>query len=60
MAILLGQAMEHVSKATGAVAHLYKNFELGPNPGQFKVQPGSYDPMYTEIVRATGSVRAGP
>ena len=57
MAILLGQAMEHISKATGSVAHIYKNFEMGPNPGLYRIQPGSYDETFSEIVRSTGSVQ---
>ena len=30
MAIMIGTALEEVSKATGSVAHLYKKFEMGP------------------------------
>ena len=33
MARVIGEALEDISKATGAVAHLYKNFEVGPTPG---------------------------
>lgn len=56
MSILLGQALEQVAKATGSVAHLYKNFEMGPNPGQFRIQPGSYDPLFEQLVQNTGSI----
>ena len=37
MAIVLGAALEELSKATGSVAHLYKNMEIGPNPGLVKI-----------------------
>lgn len=34
LAIVLGMALEEVAKATASTAHLYKNLELGPQPGQ--------------------------
>jgi hypothetical protein len=37
MAIVLGAAFEELSKATGSVAHLYKNLEIGPNPGMARI-----------------------
>ena len=61
MAILIGQALEEVSKATGSVAHFYKKFEMGPNPGQCRVKPTEYDPLFEAIVKDTGVIgsRAG-
>ena len=56
MTILMGQALEEVAKATGATAHLYKNFELGPQPGQCRMNTDSFDDMFAEIVRETGVV----
>jgi len=56
MAIVVGTALEHVAKATGSTSHLYKNFELGPEPGLCKLKVNSFDPMFAEVVRATGSV----
>lgn len=56
MAIMMGEALEQVAKAAGATAHLYKNFEMGPRPGQCRMRPATYDPMFSEIVKATGSV----
>ena len=34
LAVVLGMALEEVAKASGSTAHLYKNLELGPQPGQ--------------------------
>jgi len=56
MAIVMGQALEHVAKATGATSHIYKNFELGPQPGQCRLKPNSFEPMFAEIVHSTGVV----
>lgn len=51
MAILIGESLEHVAKAAGATAHMYKNFELGPRPGQCRLDVNSFDPMFADIVR---------
>jgi len=61
MAILIGTALEEVSKATGSVAHFYKKFEMGPNPGQCRLKTKEYDPLFESIVRETGVIgnRAG-
>ena len=56
MAVVIGTAMEHIAKATSASAHIYKNLELGPQTGQVKLACNSFDPMFAEIVRATGTV----
>ena len=53
----LGLALEEVSKATGSTAHIYKNMEIGPQPGQVRLETQSYDEMFEEIIRSTGSVR---
>lgn len=33
LCMALGGALEEVSKATGSTAHIYKNMEIGPQPG---------------------------
>lgn len=56
MAIVLGSLFEEVSKATGSVAHFYKNMEIGPNPGMVRTEPNSFDPIFRNLVESTGSV----
>ena len=56
----LGGALEEVAKATGSTAHLYKNFEVGPQPGQCILETQSFDAMFEPIIRHTGSVRIQP
>ena len=56
----LGGALEEVAKATGSTAHLYKNFEIGPQPGQCRLETQSFDEMFEPIIRHTGSVRIQP
>ena len=53
----IGGALEEVARATGSTAHLYKNFELGPNPGQCHLETQGFDAMFEPIIRHTGSVR---
>lgn len=56
MAIVLGAALEELSKATGSVAHFYKNIEIGPNPGMVRIEPKSFDPIFKSLIESTGSV----
>lgn len=56
MAILLGAAFEELAKASGSVAHFYKNMEIGPEPGMVRIEPNSFDPMFKLIINDTGSV----
>jgi hypothetical protein len=56
MAIVLGAAFEELAKASGSVAHLYKNIEIGPSPGMVRIEPNSFDPMFKLIIDNTGSV----
>lgn len=56
MAIVLGSLFEELSKATGSVAHFYKNMEIGPNPGMVRIEPTSFDPIFRSLVENTGSV----
>ena len=57
LCIVLGSALEEIAKATGSTAHIYKNMEIGPQPGQFRLETQSYDEMFEQIIRSTGSVR---
>jgi hypothetical protein len=56
MAMALGAAFEELSKATGSVAHLYKNLEIGPDVGQVRVEANSHDPMFEALIKETRSV----
>lgn len=56
MAIVIGSLFEEVSKATGSVAHFYKNMEIGPNPGMVRTEPNSFDPIFRNLVESTVSV----
>jgi hypothetical protein len=56
MANVLGSMFEHLSKASGSVAHFYKNMEIGPNPGMCRIEPNSFDPVFRSIIESTGSV----
>jgi hypothetical protein len=46
MAIVLGSMLEELAKATGSVAHLYKHLEIGPNPGECRINATQFDPMF--------------
>ena len=50
MAVKVGEALEQLALAAASTAHIYKNFELGPQPGQCRLSVHSYDPMFAEIV----------
>jgi len=56
MAIILGSLLEEVSKASGSVAHFYKNMEIGPNPGNVRIEPNSFNPIFKSIIDNVGSV----
>ena len=40
------------------MAHIYKKFEMGPNPGQCRLKVNDFDPLFEGIVRETGVVGA--
>ena len=40
LATALGAMLEELAKASGSVAHLYKNMEVGPNPGNVRIMAG--------------------
>jgi hypothetical protein len=50
MAHTIGSALEELARATGAVAHLYKNLEIGPNPGELRLNTRIYDQQFREII----------
>lgn len=54
----LGQALEDVSRATGAVAHLYKSLKMGANGAAATVEANSNLPTFQNIIDETGSVRS--
>ena len=56
MANQVGEALEMVSKATGAVAHLYKTQEWGPNPGKYRIHPKQFDANFLSLIKETGSI----
>ena len=46
----IGQALEDISRATGAVAHLYKNIDLGSSGSQARVQLDSRNEIFEPII----------
>ena len=56
MAVMIGEALEELSKASGSVAHLYKKMAIGPNPGQCRLKINEYDPLFESIVRDTNVI----
>jgi len=59
LAMVLGECLEEVSRITGSVAHLYKNMEIGPQPGNFRLDVQSFDAMFEPLISATGAVQVG-
>ena len=59
MAVMIGEALEEISKASGSVAHLYKKMAIGPNPGQCRLKINEYDPLFESIVRDTNVIMSG-
>ena len=55
----IGKALEDISRATGTVAHLYKNLEVGAAPGQGSVNPNNYEGVFRSLVQEAGVVRGG-
>ena len=55
----IGKALEDVSRATGTVAHLYKNLDVGAAAGQGTVNPNSYEGVFKSLVDEAGVVRGG-
>ena len=51
MAIMVGTALEQVALAAGSTAHLYKNFEMGPSPGQCRLNVNSHQPCFEQVIR---------
>jgi len=58
MANDLGQALEDISRATGAVAHFYKTLEMGTSGAQAKVQVQGNEAAFQALIDQVGSVRA--
>ena len=56
MAVMMGQALESISTATGSVSHLYTKFEIGPNPGQHRLKVNEYEPLFEAMIRECGVV----
>mmetsp|Transcript_29793 Transcript_29793/g.22095 ORF Transcript_29793/g.22095 Transcript_29793/m.22095 type:complete len:93 (-) Transcript_29793:1289-1567(-) len=50
MAILSGKALEELSRATGSVAHFYKDLQMGPQAGQFKINPSNYSAEFRQMI----------
>ena len=46
----MGEALEEISRVTASVAHLYKNMEIGQEPGQFNLNINSYDEAFRPII----------
>jgi hypothetical protein len=57
MANTIGNALEHVSKATGSVSHMYKSIELGPQPSMCRLHAAQFPDVFRPIIEETGSVR---
>lgn len=55
----LGKALEDVSRASGTVAHLFKNLDMGSASGQGRVNPNSYDDVFKALIQEAGVVRGG-
>ena len=55
----IGRALEDVSRATGTVAHLYKNLDMGNASGQGSVNPNSYEGVFKSLIEEAGVVRGG-
>lgn len=47
----VGSILEDISRATGSVAHFYKNLELGSAPGQGKTQPQVFDKTFESLIK---------
>lgn len=55
LAIVMGEAMEGIAFSTGSVAHLYKNLELGPNVGAFRIDGSKYNKKFEPLVKSSPS-----
>jgi len=53
----IGKALEDISRATGAVAHLYKSVDMGTNGATAKVQAKEWDQSFSKIIEEVGSVQ---
>ena len=57
MAHSLGQCLEDISRATGAVAHLYKSVELGKDGASAKVKADEFHKNFKSIIDEVGSIQ---
>lgn len=60
MANQLGQALEDVSRATGAVAHFYKTLNIGATGAQATLEMGGFEQSFRPIIEEVGAVRNLP
>ena len=57
MAHNLGQCLEDISRAAGAVAHLYKSVELGKDFASSKVKANDFHQNFKSIIDEVGSIQ---
>lgn len=60
MANQLGQALEDVSRATGAVAHFYKTLNIGASGAQATLETCGFEPSFRPIIEEVGSIQNIP
>jgi hypothetical protein len=60
MANQLGQALEDVSRATGAVAHFYKTLNIGATGAQATLETCGFEQSFRPIIEEVGSIRNIP
>ena len=60
MANQLGQALEDVSRATGAVAHFYKTLNIGATGAQATLETCGFEQSFRGIIEEVGSIRNIP
>jgi hypothetical protein len=53
----IGKALEDISRATGAVAHLYKSVDMGTSGANAKVQAKDWEESFSKIIEEVGSIQ---
>lgn len=53
----LGTALEHLARASGSTAHLYRTLQIMEQPGQSRMDTQNIAPEFVPIVDVTGSVQ---
>jgi hypothetical protein len=60
MANKIGEALEHVSRCTGTVAHLYRNLNIGASANQVRLDSSNFHEDFRPMISNLGTILRVP